>query len=106
MAISHTIDLWNVNPTALRQDSSFRDEKNLFDIPANVEDDAFVMNPDDVDPAHAQTQRMIELLLHVFTETTWERRLEVMVEIKVIGTPPSANQEAAKGEKITVFQAM
>lgn len=64
------------------------------------------MDSDDDKPAQVEVQRMIVSALRIFEETTLKHRLGVMVETKAVSLPETADQEAAKGEKAPVNQAM
>lgn len=71
-----------------------------------TEDDAFLMETEKVRPAHILLQPMIESGLHVSQKTTFDRRIEAMIETEIVSFFEAIIHEAAKGEKTLVYQAV
>lgn len=55
---------------------------------------------------HVEMQCMIESAFHVFQETTMYHRIEAIGKSKVVNLLKNDNQEAGKGKRIPVYQAV
>lgn len=53
-----------------------------------------------------QMQRMIKLVLQVFQETTMDRRIEVIVENRVVRLLETGNHEVADRGKTPIYRAV
>lgn len=104
MAAICTTDIWNTEPNILRPKPLSREEEVSVDMPMTEQDDEFLTEHEDVRSTHICLQRMIESALNVFHETTMVRRMEAMVEAKVVSFSENANLEASKGKKTPVYQ--
>lgn len=97
MAAIRTTDIWNLELTMPRPESSPPKEEVNVDMPVTYEGCWFLIGTKDVRPAHVKMQRTIESNLHVFQETTLDPRIEAMIETKVVYLHETAKHEAAKG---------
>lgn len=59
--------------------------------------DAFLMKTEDLRPNYVKIQRTIESALHIFEKATLHRRIEAIVQIKLVCLLGSANHEVDKG---------
>lgn len=81
-------------------------KQEAVDVPATNENDQFPMDSYNAGPLHVEVQRLTDSALQIFEETTLKRFLGAMVESKVVSLLRKAIQEAAKGEKTPIYQAM
>lgn len=75
-------------------------------MPATSEDDEFLVETEDVIPAHVEMQRMTGSFLHVFEETTLDRHIQPMVETKLVSLLETANNRPSNGGKTPFYQAV
>lgn len=75
-------------------------------MPVTDEDEEFLMETEDMRPTHVGIQRMIGAALHVFEETTSVRRIEGIINTKVISLLETANHKGCRGQKTLVYQAV
>lgn len=106
LTTTRTTEIWYVSPIGSSPDPSYSKEKDAVDVPATDEDDEFIVESEDMSPAHAEIKRMIESPFHVFQEAILNHRIEAMIETKVVSLLETFNHETARGEKMSVEQAV
>lgn len=84
-----------MEPTMSRSGRSSPKKEVSFSMPVTVEDDQFVTEIEEIRPTPSDMHVMIQSALHVFQETTMDRRMEKMVETEAISLFEIINQEGA-----------
>lgn len=106
MVTVRTPDICSGDTISLRRRLSFCKEGDAADVPAADEDDEILMDPEEVRPTHVEVPRIDESASQICEENILERCTGAMVDTKNIALLDSANQEAANGESIPVYNAM
>lgn len=106
MAAVSTTDTWNVDRIFSRPGPLSRKEEDAVDLTETDEVDEILVETENIRPTYAASQRMIELVLHVFQETTLCRRIDAMIEARAVCLLESTNREATEAEKPPVHEAV
>lgn len=104
MASIRTTRIWNMELITPSPWPPSHKEEVAVHMPVTHKDDELLTETEGVRPTHVEIQRMIESALPVTQEATKGRRRVEMLETKVGIFLGNANQEAAKCQKIPVYQ--
>lgn len=99
MGAFHIKDVGNMATTTSRSGPSSRSKDVTVDMLMTYEDDKFIMEAEEVRPERIEMQRMTKWGLQVLQDTTMDRRMEAIVETRVVSLFENSNQDAAKSKK-------
>lgn len=92
-----------MNPASTRPLLSSRKDKDAADVPVSGDDNNFLIDRNEVRGMHVNVQHMIESVLQLFEQIDLERRVEDIVENKVVILSVTTNQQVAKGERTPFY---
>lgn len=98
-----TKNIWNVRLSTQMTRPSSGKEEDVVDLSPTDEDDDLLIETDYMRPVHAEMKDMIQYASFDFQESTFDLKIEAMVEIKSASILKTTNQEAGKGEKTTAY---
>lgn len=96
-----TADIWNVGSTMVNPRPLSCREEDATDMTVTDKDEELLIETEDVRIMHVEMQRMVESTLHVFQETTLERRIEGTIKTIFVSFYTESSLEATSARLYT-----
>lgn len=106
MAIICATDIWKVESTMSRLGPSYRKEEVTVDMLMTDENNDFLKAAGYMSPIHVEMQCIIELILYVFQESTFDRQVKAMIKTQGLSLLETADYDAGKGVKSSIHRAI